>query len=285
MDSQNILLTRVTSIMAAVASGISVLTIVNKLNEETQRQLSDEQNSSLVNVSYFISDNEARLVEALASVPVSTFDEARIIGTIPSEDVLAQTFGVLKSKCKLWIKGCLSESINSQSLILDLKIQGFKNITASVDPGNGEHYIHCEKPAWEVGTSSSIVIAETSAITEKNSSAWKVTLSNLADEDLVDESDLMDDDIVVAAPADCGVDPTGVAGKKRACKNCSCGLAEIEQAAEKAGVVLDTSVPKSSCGSCSKGDAFRCAGCPFLGKPAFEPGMEKVMLSMGADDI
>ena len=57
---------------------------------------------------------------------------------------------------------------------------------------------------------------------------------------------------------------------------------EIE--AEKAGIVL-AEVPKSGCGSCAKGDAFRCAGCPFLGKPAFEPGQEKLILSMGDDDI
>ena len=269
--------------MESVNSEMSILTIVNKSNEAIQKHLAEEQNSPIVRVSYFISDDESRLLDDLTAIPMATFDEARIIGRIPSEEVLAQSFRLLKSKCKLWIKGCLLADDNSRSLILDLKIQGFKNIIASQESNNSEAFIFCDKPAWEVGTSSNITIPVINS--ENNVSAWKVTLTDLADEDLIDESDLMDDDIVVNAPADCGVDPTGIAGKKRACKNCSCGLAEIELAAEKAGVALDTSALKSACGSCSKGDAFRCAGCPFLGKPAFEPGMEKLILSLGSDDI
>ena len=271
--------------MNTAGSGIAVLTVVTKANENTQKALAADQNSPIVTVTYLFSDDEDHLLKDLSALESTKYDEARIIGSLPSEDVLAEIFRLLKLNCKLWIKGSLTENDDTKSLNLNLKIQGFKSIISNFDQALDEQYIYCEKPNWEVGTSSGIVIP-TGA--KKNvdikTSAWKISVGDLADEDLIDENDLLDDIVIIEKPADCGVDADGVAGKKRACKNCSCGLKEIEQEAERSGIIL-ADVPKSGCGSCAKGDAFRCAGCPFLGKPAFEPGNEKLILAMGDDDI
>ncbi len=85
-------------------------------------------------------------------------------------------------------------------------------------------------------------------------------------------------------------------GRKRACKDCTCGLAERLEAEDgarrakldrdltdlKAGLTeMDFTVQgkTGSCGSCALGDAFRCADCPYIGLPPFKPGEEVSILN------
>ena len=100
-------------------------------------------------------------------------------------------------------------------------------------------------------------------------SVWSVALDD-DDVDLVDPDTLLNE-ADLQKPDEESLRVCGTTGKRRACADCSCGLAE-----ELAGEKKET--PKSSCGSCYLGDAFRCASCPYLGMPPFKPG-EQVKLS------
>lgn len=80
--------------------------------------------------------------------------------------------------------------------------------------------------------------------------------------------------------------------RRRACKDCTCGLAQrlaaddhakrsnADQALAKlksdelAEVDFTVQGKVGSCGNCALGDAFRCDGCPYIGMPAFKPGEE-----------
>lgn len=81
-------------------------------------------------------------------------------------------------------------------------------------------------------------------------------------------------DVVNATATFCGENDRIMPGKP--CENCTCGKKEQYESAQ--GVAeLETGQVESSCGKCYLGDAFRCASCPYLGKPAFEKG-DKVVL-------
>lgn len=138
---------------------------------------------------------------------------------------------------------------------IDLLMAGF----ISVSEKNG--FFQAEIPSFQIGSSALIT-------------------------DMVDEDSLIQPaDFTKPTGYDCGPQTA----KKRACKNCTCGLAKEEEEvrkeqAETKRITVDTlGATNSSCGSCSLGDAFRCPGCPYRGLPAFKPG-EVVQIDSIQDD-
>ncbi|XP_069848469.1 anamorsin [Dipodomys merriami] len=142
-----------------------------------------------------------------------------------------------------------------------------------------------KKPNFEVGSSSQLKLS----IGKKSPSVkppvdpaaaklWTLSANDMEDGsvDLIDSDELLDpEDLKKPDPASLRAPSCGEGKKRKACKNCTCGLAEeLEKEKSKS----QSSQPKSACGNCYLGDAFRCASCPYLGMPAFKPG-EQVLLS------
>mmetsp|Transcript_24371 Transcript_24371/g.41393 ORF Transcript_24371/g.41393 Transcript_24371/m.41393 type:complete len:248 (-) Transcript_24371:61-804(-) len=113
----------------------------------------------------------------------------------------------------------------------------------------------------------------------KNSVAVVVDLD---DGDLIDEDALLNEN-VLNAPTSIGerVVTSDDCGGRKPCDDCTCGRAERE--ANGGAIEGRKQVPSSSCGNCGKGDAFRCASCPYLGKPAFKAGEEHLVLDLSDD--
>ncbi|KAJ9492017.1 Fe-S cluster assembly protein [Penicillium thymicola] len=119
------------------------------------------------------------------------------------------------------------------------------------------------------------------------------------DDELINEDTLLSEEDLtrpIMPPPECQP-KTG--RRRRACKDCSCGLAdklEAEDKERRANADKELNVMKldtgdlaeldftvegktGSCGSCALGDAFRCDGCPYMGLPAFKPGQEVQILN------
>jgi len=193
-----------------------------------------------------------------------------------AEGELTKLYGILLSFLKP--QGCLVATVPSSgvdSLKELLKLSGFVKIDETSDG------LVCQKPNYEVGSATKLSFGKAAAAKASIDAAWKIDIGD--DEDVVNADDLLDEDDK-AKPDPIDLKVCGTTGKRKACKDCSCGLAE--EFAQEGEAVTNTANAKSSCGSCYLGDAFRCASCPYMGMPAFKPG-EKVQLAGGLlnDDI
>ena len=98
-------------------------------------------------------------------------------------------------------------------------------------------------------------------------------------DDLVDEDDLLSADNLKPPKVE-----ESSCSARSPCANCTCGRREALDAEVAGAEAAGAPPPKSACGNCGKGDAFRCAGCPYLGKPAFKAGEESLVLDL-TDDL
>jgi Cytokine-induced anti-apoptosis inhibitor 1, Fe-S biogenesis len=138
--------------------------------------------------------------------------------------------------------------------------------------------------------------------TASSSSSTAVTISleeedNNNDNGLIDEDDLLRDEMEDFAPPLVPTSTTKATtasdcGGRTACDDCTCGRKEEEEQGMAAATtsmstqpqkILPAKIKSSACGKCGMGDAFRCASCPYLGKPAFKAGEEHLVLDLQDD--
>ncbi|KAH9323680.1 hypothetical protein KI387_018319, partial [Taxus chinensis] len=139
--------------------------------------------------------------------------------------------------------------------------------------------IKAQKPTWETGSSFTLKkksVIEPHSFPKPDIAGLKLDMNDDL-EDLIDEDSLLSEEDL-KRPVMPTVDDCEVGTMRKACKNCTCGRAEMEEKQEKSALTANQlNNSQSACGSCGLGDAFRCSSCPYKGIPPFKLG-EKVSL-------
>ncbi|KAK4227611.1 putative Anamorsin [Podospora fimiseda] len=265
-----------------------------------------------------------RLAANLVSLPAATYDLILVL-TDPDGSRRAEAAPLLSSR-DVWAKLVTALKAGGQlrsedgSLSQGNSTEGKEAVFAGLVAGNGgdgfvkPDYAEEEVVPLRFGLKKKTVNADGSVPLNLNkkpaapptpSGVGFVDFSNDLDLDAEDDDDVVDENTLlteedmyraIQQPPECAPQP---GKKRRACKDCTCGLAERLEAEDKARrekadqglktlklqsedlTELDFTVQgkTGSCNSCYLGDAFRCADCPYTGLPAFKPGEEVKILN------
>ncbi|XP_041021802.1 anamorsin homolog isoform X1 [Juglans microcarpa x Juglans regia] len=210
---------------------------------------------------------------SLNQLPVETSSLDYVIcicgsAEFPSDRLFEEVSRVLKPAGTILIHGT-SQSVTGEidkttsTLQRKLLLVGFLEVEFLEE----KSMVKAKKPSWKIGSSF--------AIKKATQSSPKVQIDD--DLDLIDEDSLLSEEDL-KKPQIPLVDDCEVGSTRKACKNCTCGRAEVEEKVQIQPTVEQINIPQSACGSCGLGDAFRCSTCPYKGLPPFKLG-EKVSLS------
>ncbi|RLN85897.1 hypothetical protein BBJ28_00002875 [Nothophytophthora sp. Chile5] len=208
-----------------------------------------------------------------------------VLALVKAGGVLQLHIGDVEEEKKVRILAAVLGRLSS--ILMALLIGGLVDATDSEDASpfypefSAARCFSSKKPSFESGSSAAISLTKKSTTAQpiKKCALGRGCLMQIwrrVPDTLLDDTD----EVLQAAKNDCG---ETVGGKKRACKNCTCGLKDEEDQPVMSEKDLNKLV--SGCGNV-RADAFRCGSCPFLGMPAFKPGMEQVLLNLdNSDDI
>lgn len=103
-----------------------------------------------------------------------------------------------------------------------------------------------EKPNYEIGSSTKLSFGKKTE--PAASKVWKLDVDE--DDEMINADDLLDEEDK-QKPSSESLKVCATTGKRKACKDCSCGLAEELDAEAKGNTVDPNPTQKSSCGSVS----------------------------------
>ena len=227
--------------------------------------------------------------------------EATLHSSELSPETLSAFFDALKPGGRLgvFVKGGGEQDSSSAMIQKEvskrLTLEGFEDVVVSEQTsvsGTRATKVSGRKPKWERGVTFSLGEKKTKKTLVSKASAWEV------DDD--DRDEMIDEDALLtekdkAKPNTAEGEGVGCPPTRKPCKDCTCGRKEEEEMKENATpassvVKMDLENDpndetfKSACGNCALGDAFRCAGCPYLGQPAFKENDEENKVVM-LDDL
>uniref|UniRef100_A0A0D9XYP5 Anamorsin homolog n=1 Tax=Leersia perrieri TaxID=77586 RepID=A0A0D9XYP5_9ORYZ len=163
-----------------------------------------------------------------------------------------------------------------------LLLGGFVEVQASAASSQEKKHsvtIMAKKASWSWGSTFSL----------KKATKAPPKIQNDDDSKLIDEDSLLTVDDLKKPQLPDGVEPKDlpmffllagdreVRATRKACKNCTCGQAKAEQKVKLDLTSEQINHPRSACGNCKPGDAFRCGTCRYRGLPPFKLG-EKIKL-------
>ncbi|TFY60580.1 hypothetical protein EVJ58_g5068 [Rhodofomes roseus] len=256
-----------------------------------------------------------RLVDGATTLTPSTFASVHVALSPPEYEALAPRLSTLLAQLLTGLEPLgtlhiLHLADTLPSLPSELTLSGFK-ILAPLAEGTlvAQKPAHTAAAPLKSAPAAALPLRRKAADPERKASKKALWTLNAPSTPNIDAESLLTAEDR-ERPEVCPPVTAGAPRRKKACKNCTCGLAELEaDELQKSKVVLldgaesgqtievaqsekerliaaAAAAPKatSSCGSCYLGDAFRCSGCPYRGLPAFKPG-EKVEIDLGMDDI
>lgn len=132
----------------------------------------------------------------------------------------------------------------AKNLSFQLKVGGFVAVSES------DSLIAVRKPDYEVGSSVKVVDTASNGDSQKKK-LWSVeAMDDLEADDLINDEELLDE-ADRAKPSAEELRVCATTKQRKACANCSCGLAQELEAEEKEKIRENSQNAKSSCGSVS----------------------------------